>query len=402
MKNLYSLFVITSLILLTGASCTVKNDSTDEKAKYIFLFIGDGMGATHVAVAESYLSYKEGKLGGAELTFTQFPYYGTATTHSADRHITCSSASGTAIACGEKANNGTVGINKDSVEIKSFAYDLKEEGYKIGILSSVSINHATPASFYAHSHSRSDYYNISRQIASSGFDLFAADGFLDRTGKENDLMPIDDYLEENGYAVFYGLNEFTKEAPSHGQVVFCQASNRGEDADNYVSDGKEETDASISEIVQMSIDYLGDEDPFFIMCEGGTIDWAGHANRTMSTVNDIIEFDKAVNVAYEFYKNHPEETLIIVTADHETGGITLGSYSSTIDWKILEDEWLGSNKKDVLDEESNKELNHKASIGWTTTGHTGGPVPVFAIGKGAEKFNGRIDNTEIKGKILGK
>ena len=117
-------------------------------------------------------------------------------------------------------------------------------------------------------------------------------------------------------------------------------------------------------------------------------------------VNDVIDFDAAIKVAYDFYTQHPDETLIVVTADHETGGLTLGAGSSTIKWAKLENEWIESGKKNVLDSEENKEFNKSCSIGWTTGSHTGGHVPVYAIGKGAEKFNGRMDNTEFKGKIL--
>lgn len=403
MKRIATIVMTMSVIVTTlSGCCTNKVTNDEQRAKYVFLFIGDGMGATHVAAAESYLSYKEGKLGGAELTMTQFPYYGTCTTHSADKHITCSSAAGTAIACGEKANNGTVGINRDSVEIESVAYALQKEGYNIGIMSSVPVNHATPASFYSHNESRSNYYEISSQIAGSGFEFYAGAGFLDFKGKNGDQKPIDEYLEENGYVVSYGIEEFIRESEGKENVVFCQASNRSESAANYVSDAKEEADATLAEMTQLAIDFLGDEEPFFIMCEGGTIDWAGHDNRTMSMVNDVISFDEAVKTAYEFYLEHKDETLIIVTADHETGGLTLGCGSSTIKWETLEEQWIKDGKKDIMDSESNRRLNSACSIGWTTTSHTGGAVPVFAIGKGAEKFNGRIDNTDIKGKILGK
>ena len=138
-----------------------------------------------------------------------------------------------------------------------------------------------------------------------------------------------------------------------------------------------------------------------IMGEGGIIDWASHENRTMSTVENVLDFDAAIKVAYEFYKKHPKETLIIVTADHETGGLTLGAGRATINWKALEEQWIESGKKNILDAEANAELNKKCSIGWTTVKHAGGAVPVYAIGVGAEKFNGQIDNTEIMGKILG-
>lgn len=409
MRKLTALLTIITLTLISAGISTAterkgdqKETENGEKAKYIFLFIGDGMGATHVATAESYLSYKEGKFGGVELTMTQFPYYGTCTTYSANYNITCSAAAGTAIACGEKTNNGTIGINKDGENVTSIAYTLQDEGYKIGIMSSVPVNHATPASFYAHSMSRSDYYNICQQIPGTEFELFAGAGFLDYNGKNGGLEPTDTYLEKNGYTVSYGAEEFKKESKGKDKMVFCQASNRSESADNYVSDGKFEEDITLAQMVELGIDYLGDKEPFFIMCEGGTIDWAGHDNRTMSMVTDVISFDEAVAVAYEFYKKHPEETLIIVTADHETGGLTLGCGDSAIHWKEMEESWIADGKKDISSKEENKKLNDRCSIGWTTTGHTGGPVPVFAIGKGAETFNGRMDNTEIKSKILGK
>lgn len=398
MRKTFAIIAALAFSLIALTSCCKQNEN---KAKYVFLFIGDGMGATHVAATESYLSHKAGKLGGEQLLMTAFPYYGTATTHSADKHITCSSAAGTAIACGEKANNGTVGINKDSVEIKSVAYCLQEEGYNVGIISSVPVNHATPASFYAHSVNRSNYYEIASQIPTSGFEFFASAGFLDYKDKDGEKEAIDQVIEREGYTVCYGLEEFTKNAAGKDKVVFCLASSREESAANYVSDAKTEEDITLAKMVELGIESLGDKEPFFIMCEGGTIDWAAHDNRTMSMVTDVISFDEAIKVAYEFYLKHKDETLIVVTADHETGGLTLGAGSSTIKWDKLESEWLSTDKKDVTDYDTNRRHNKSCSIGWTTGSHTGGAVPVFSIGKGAEKFNGRIDNTDIKGKILG-
>ena len=400
MKRTLGIFAIIAMCM-SLCSCCQKNNE-EGKAKYIFLFIGDGMGATHVAVTESYLSYKAGKLGGEQLLMSQFPYYGTATTHSANRHITCSSAAGTAIACGEKANNGTVGINKDSIEIQSIAYTLKEDGYRIGIMSTVPINHATPASFYAHSLNRGNYYEISSQIPASGFEFFAGAGFLDYKDKAGDKEATDAYLEKNGYTVSYGLEEFRNESEGKTHVVYCQASNRNESADNYVSDGTVEEDATMAQMLELGLEFLGDEEPFFFMCEGGAIDWSAHDNRTMSMVENVLDLDGAIKVAYDFYLKHPEETLIIVTADHETGGLTLGCGSSTVNWEKLENQWIESGKKNVLDAEANREFNRSCSIGWTTGSHTGGAVPVYATGAGAERFCGRMDNTDIKGKILGK
>lgn len=370
------------------------------------------MGASHVAVTESYLSYKEGKLGGEQLIMTQFPFYGMASTHSANRNVTCSSAAGTAIACGVKTNNGTLGVDKDSVSVESVACVLKNEGYKVGILTTVPINHATPAAFYAHNVKRTNYYEISLEIPASGFDFFGGTGFLQFRGKDDDKESTEEYLEKNGYIVSYGIEEFRQESAGKDKVVFCQAKNRGKSAGYYVSDGLENTgvesdesvdltDATMAQMLELALEHLGDEDPFFIMGEGGVIDWASHENRTMSTIESMIDFDAAIGVAFEFYKKHPNETLIIVTADHETGGLSLGAGRATINWEALETQWIESGKQNILNAEANAELNKKCSIGWTSVKHAGGAVPVYAIGVGAEKFNGRIDNTEIMGKILG-
>jgi len=395
--------ILTIALAFNSASFTSEAKKKDERAKYIFLFIGDGMGANHVATAESYLSHLQGKLGGVSLTMTQFPYYGTATSFSADKSITDSSAAGTAIACGEKTYNGGLGVDADGNPVKSMAYDLKEDGYKIGIMSTVPINHATPGAFYASSNSRNDYYDISTQILKTDFEFFAGSGFIDFRGKKGEEKEaIDAYLEKNGYEVCYGTEEFRNDSKGKKKVVFCQESNRAESAGNYVSSGDIPADATLAEMLQLGIDYLGEKDPFFFMCEGGDIDWTAHANKTMPMVMDVLEFDEAIAVAYEFYKKHPKETLIVVTADHETGGLSLGAGPELIGWDMLIEQWEKDGKQNNLGWRENSELNRKASIGWTTGGHSGTPVPVFSVGKGAEKFSGRMDNTDIKGKILGK
>ena len=341
--------ILTIAMTFNSVSFTSDAKKKDEKAKYIFLFIGDGMGANHVATAESYLSYLQGKLGGVTLTMSQFPYYGTANSYSADKNITDSSAAGTAISCGVKTYNGGLGVDAEGNPVKSMTYDLKEDGYKIGVMSTVPINHATPGAFYASSNSRNDYYDISTQIVKSDFDFFAGSGFIDFRGKKGeDKEAIDVYLEKNGYEVCYGIEEFKKDSQGKDKVVFCQESNRAESAGNYVSSGDIPADATLAEMLQLGIDYLTDEEPFFIMCEGGDIDWTAHANKTMPMVMDVLELDEAVAVAYEFYKKHPKETLIIVTADHETGGLSLGAGPEIIGWETLIEQWEKDGKQNNL------------------------------------------------------
>ena len=386
---------LASLYSCSGNSAKEENGP----AKYVFLFIGDGMGAAHAAAAESYLSYLGGELGGEELCFTKFPVLGSCTTYSADHHITCSSASGTAIACGTKTNNGYLGIDPDGNRLKSMAYDFKDKGYKIGIMSSVPVNHATPASFYAHNLDRGDYYSISMEIPESGFDFFGGSGFLQYSGKDNSSEPTPEMLEEKGYAVCFGKDEFEERMDSTEHLVLIQPSGSKGNPENYEVNGEEADDSRLAEMLQMGMDFLGDGQPFFIMCEGGEIDWAAHDNMTMPMIDAVLRFNEAIETAYRFYEKHPDETLIVVTADHETGGITLGSHgTSTLNWKEISEAYKADGEPSSSEE--NRKLNDGAGIGWTTNNHTGAPVPVYAVGKGAERFSGRLDNTDIKGFIL--
>ena len=166
------------------------------------------------------------------------------------------------------------------------------------------------------------------------------------------------------------------------------------------------TQVSLSRMLELGLSYIGDKDPFFFMVEGGEIDWFAHENTVFPMVRAIRHMDDAVAVAYEFYKKHPDETLIVVTADHETGGLALGyNYDwafSVQDWAKLEQEWAAENYRDTMDFATRQSFQRECGFGWTTNEHTGAPVPVYAVGKGAERFRGRIDNADIPELILGK
>lgn len=395
------LLCIMAIILMS--SCTTNNGKKENMPpKYIFLFIGDGMSYNNVALTESYLSYKSGKLGGEQLLFTTFPEFGSATSHSANRRVTDSSASGTAISTGSKTNNAMLGVDPEGNKLRSMSYDLHDMGYNVGIISSVPVNHATPSSFYANSNSRYAYYSITEQLPGSGFEYFAAAGMINYYGDddENPKDGADIMLEKQGVNVCFSIEE-AKEAIKNGDMMLvCQPYNKNREASNYDAGGATPADhISLSKMVELGLERLTDEKPFFIMCEGGEIDWAAHSQKTFPTVFSIIEFDNAISVAYEFYKAHPEETLIVVTADHGTGG---ASFTEDPKWDSLEKIWAESGYKNELNYAENKELNEKHNIDWSTTHHTGEPVPVYAVGKGAEKFAGRMDNTEFKAKILGR
>ncbi|MDD5911272.1 MAG: alkaline phosphatase [Bacteroidales bacterium] len=400
MARRFTLFLLTILVCSTCFTSCRNASKDDGKAKYIFLFIGDGMGHTNVFLTESYMSYKAGKLGGEQLTFTKFPYQGDVTNYTAESNITCSAAAGTAIATGYKTRSGFIGVDADTVSHPSIAELLKAEGYKVGIITSVPMNDATPSVFYAHNSSRGNGYEIAQSIASSGFDFVAGNGFKKHKNKEGKY--IGDYLSENGIKVCYSEEEF-KMTSKEDRVVMCEPYNNNVEPRTYFAGAPvPEGHMSISQFLENALEKF-EEEPFFIMCEGGEIDWAAHSKKTMPTIMSILEFDNAVRKAYEFYLKHPDETLIVVTADHATGGSSLGSGDThlySVDWEPLVSAFEAAGCSNTLNQEDNKKLNDASRIGWTTSDHTGDNVPVYAIGKGAERFCGRMDNTQIKGKIL--
>lgn len=371
------------------------------EAKYVFFFIGDGMGASQVSVTESYLSHLEGRLGGAQLTFTTFPYLGMCTTYSANSIITDSSASGTAIATGTKTNNGMLGVDPQGEPLTGMAQIFKDKyNYQVGVFSSVPLNHATPASFYGHVMSRGDYYTITTQIPASDFDFIGGSGIL-QFSKEGEALDSEEFLEQNGYEVVFGQREFEQAEGKKIVMVANPRTDHKSEVANYAA--QEDELVSLSQMMKDCLATFDEGKPFFIMCEGGEIDWTSHANETMPTITAILAMDEAVKVAYEFYLKHPKETLIIVTADHQTGGVSVGStdYGYDVDWDGVIEQWEASEEKDKFNSvESRNEFNRSCGIGWTTVHHNGDHVPVYAIGKGAEKFCGRMDNTEFIKKIL--
>jgi len=368
-----------------------------ERPKFIFLFIGDGMGLGQISMAEAYLSSQKGEISNTPISFTKFPVFGLSTTYSANSYITCSSAAGTALSTGFKTNNGMLGVDPQNNKLKSITYKLKESGIPVGIVSSVTIDHATPAAFYANSLSRSSYYDIAVQIPESGFDFFGGGGFAQPTGEKKDQKDIYKVLEDGGYTVARGIQEYIAKKGSKKIALFQE---RGKEADLPYAIDRTPADLTLKQVVAAAIDHLYGPKGFFIMAEGGKIDWAGHGNDARTNILEVLDFADAVDVAVGFAKKYPNETLIIVTADHETGGMTLGREKG---YELKLKELDSQNKSVAVDKESASaiaELNKKANVGWTTTSHTGTAVPVFATGPGSRMFMGRMDNTDIPKRIL--
>lgn len=293
--------------------------------KYIFYFIGDGMAITQSNAAQLLLS----SLNDAEtpkLNMYKFPVQGMTTTHAANAFITDSAAAGTALASGYKTNSGVIGLDPTlSNVLESISERVHNMGWKVGIISTVSIDHATPAAFYAHQASRSSYYEISRQLAESGFAFFGGGDVRYPNGKEGDQENIYDYAKENGYTVIKTQEEyeaFDPKNPGTEKVWIINEGVVGGSAMPYSVDQPEEFD--VEDITRTAINYLDNEKGFFLMVEAGKIDWACHANDAAGSIGDTIAFDNAIAAAMEFYRENPEDTLIVVTGDHETGGLTIG------------------------------------------------------------------------------
>lgn len=441
----------------------------DKKAKYVFYFIGDGMGVNQVNGTEMYLAEREGRIGVKPLGFTQFPVVNFATTYSRYNSVTCSAAAGTALATGSKTKNGTIGMDSlQQVPLYSVAVKAKEAGKRVGITTSVSVDHATPSAFYAHQPSRTMYYEIGTDLPKTGFDFYAGAGFLQPKSKKDTAAPeLYGVIESAGYKILRGNEAFEKEYAGTEKAVFIQGEGTAKECLPYAIDRKE-GDLSLAQVTENAIRFLtqGKNDGFFLMVEGGKIDWACHSNDAATIFREVVDMDEAIGKALEFYRQHPDETLIVVTADHETGGIVLGTGKYALNLQALQHQklskeelthkiqalraakgnkvtWeevrglLGENlgfwkgvklneqqeqqlkevykrtfgkggvkmekdlyaENELLAAEAIRMLAAVANVGWVSSNHSAGVVPVYAIGAGSRLFSGKLDNTDIPKKI---
>lgn len=325
---------------------TSKEKYSGKKPKYIFLFIGDGMSYSQLQLADYYLK----KTGNNGLDILKLSTNGTMQNPDKTSLIPDSASTATAMATGEKTKSGNINVSEDGKEkYETITQKLKKDGYKIGIATTVNINHATPAGFSAHRESRKGYYEIGKEMLNTGFDYFAGGDFKDKKGENGDKKSLEKIAEEKGYTVADSEEEFEKlgnnskeENSSNDEKYLVIADDREKtDAMKYSIDkryeqenGEEKSD-SLSDYVKKGIDLLSDKDKkdkgFFMMVEGGKIDWACHKNDAASALYETIDLDNAVDEAIKFYNNHKDETLIIVTGDHETGGLAIGNSSSEYD-----------------------------------------------------------------------
>lgn len=405
--------------------------------KYIFYFIGDGMGPSHVLGTELYLGELKGVIGRPQkLCFTQFPETAFVTTFSASNGVTDSAASGTALSTGTKTNNGHLGVDANSKPLYSVALDAKKNGMAVGIATTVCINHATPGAFYAHNNDRNNYNEIAQWMLDADYDFYAGGDAKCTDGQRNELYGK---AEKQGYTIARGYEDYAARGSKADKIMLYQKKIATELP--YAID-RNEDDLTLAEITKAGIDFLKGKSKkgFFMMIEGGKIDYASHNDDAATMMQEVLDFNDAIEVAYEFYKKHKDETLIIVTADHETGGIVLG-YSGAYKLNLqalstqkvsleklismlealkettwsevtaLVKENIGVEPRgahsgdekvkmthDLAKQIANEaiyDLNRKALISWASGNHSGTFVPLFAIGEDADEFHGVIDNTDI-------
>ena len=305
-----------------------------KKPKYIFLFIGDGMGTAQIQSARFYKGTVEnnGAVTEADLSFTSFPEVGSVTTYDSTSFCPDSASTATSIATGHKTESGVINMcpwTRD-VPYETIAEKLHaQKGYKVGVVSSVNIDHATPAAFYAHQKTRKNYYQIGVELANSGFEYFAGGEFQkvngDGTGPNNHEVAA-----QAGYNVVTTQAGAAALTAGAGKTLIIAEALADGKAMNYAMDAAA-GEWQLTDYVKKGIELLNNKKGFFLMTESGKIDWACHANDAAASIHDVLEMSNAVQAAEEFYNAHPNETLILVTADHETGGMGIGYKTTNYD-----------------------------------------------------------------------
>lgn len=319
---------------MLGAASLLATTMMANDAKYIFYFIGDGMGLGHVNATEIY--NRDVLKSNSPLLMLTFPVASQSRTYSANKPITDSAAAGTALSTGQKTKNGMIAMNPDTVAINSVGVDFMKAGYAVGVGTTVQADDATPSAWYAHAANRGMKEIIAPQAAESGLAFLAGGGFKLYGAGEVAFKEFVETMKKGNYEVAEGYAAF-KELGSKGkkpQKVLLYPENVEGGQVGYTIDSIPGylTCAQITEACLQTLENAS-PDKFLMMIEGGNIDWAAHANDGGAVIKEILNFQDAINVAYQFYLRHPEETLIVITADHDTGGMSYGrnaSYSTNI------------------------------------------------------------------------
>lgn len=418
------------------AESETRTRSPAPAVKNIIFFIGDGMGSAQRWLGAVMAYGPEGTLA-----MDQMEVRGVMTTYSSDSLVTDSAAAATSMASGIKAYNRAIGVDLEEEPVETIVEAAERHGLATGLVTTVYINHATPAAFAAHVPDRGQYNEIAAQMLEAGVDVLLGGGaryFLPEAegGRREDGRNLIEEAQKVGYQVVQDVNELLAVQPARQRQVlglFASA------ALAYELDRETTDEPSLAQMTAVALDILAkNKDGFFLMVEGGKIDWASHGNDAAATAWETIALDQAVEVALSFARTHPG-TLVVVTADHETGGLGFGIggeyfYDPALLRRVTASgEYIAgqlneerTNIQEVLAELAGIEelteeeveqikaaegdfepgntiaaiIGRRAGIGWTTTGHTGILVPLTASGSGAERFRGQLDNTDIP-KIMG-
>lgn len=362
--------IIYLLLLTTLMSCRSRfvEEAARPKAKNVILLIGDGTGLSQISSA---FYFKE-----TSPNYARFETIGLIKTSSSREDITDSASSATAYASGVKTYNGAVGVADDSTEVKTLVEIVSTQQVRTGVISTSSIQHATPASFYAHVINRGMYEDIALDLVESEIDFFAGGG-KNFFNKRKDGRNLLEDLQNNGFTLdttslgnFEGIKQ-------HSKMAYLLAENHLDP----VAKGRGDFLPKATELGIQFLNKEANQSDFFMMIEGSQVDWGGHANDADYLISELIDFDDAIGKALDFAEKDGN-TLVIVTADHETGGFT-----------------LSSTPKKREDGTSYSDYNELTGT-FSTKGHSATLIPVFAYGPGAEAFSGVYENTEIFHKIF--
>jgi len=327
-----------------------------EQPKNVILFIGDGMGPAQVT---SLMTVKENP------AFKRFKTGGMVTTYSADEYVTDSAAGATAFSTGVKSYNGAIAVDVDKKPHKTVLEFARDKGLSTGLVATCGITHATPAAFAAHVEQRKMYAEIAEDMAGAGVDVIIGGdrGWFIPKEQENSLREDSkDLLAQmrKSYTVIEDSTKFASTTADEKLLYFYHDKHPGHAG---------QRPHTLAEMTNKALEVLArNEQGFFLMVEGSQIDWGGHANETDYIIGEMLDFDEAVGAGLDFAEKDGN-TLVIVTADHETGGMTL----------------LGGSVED----------NTVSKTEYTTKGHSGVMVPIFTYGPQAAALSGVIDNTDI-------
>lgn len=356
---LYTMKKLTKIIclLLTGLfifSCQV-GERGQKPVKKVILMIGDGMGVAQVYAG---LTANHG-----QLNLERCSRIGFVKTYSADHYITDSAAGGTAFSTGKKTKNGMIGMSPDSVPVPTILEIAEHHGLSTGLVSTSAITHATPASFIAHQAARASYEDIAADFLKTDIDVFIGGGWLHFTQRA-DSMNLTAELKSKGYHVLRGIDSLDRVSSIKLACFTADMHNPS------ILGGR---DDMLQKATVKAIQILNENKKgFFLMIEGSMIDWGCHGNDIAYVVSEMIDFDQAVGKALDFAEKDGQ-TLVVITADHETGGLAL----------------TGGNFE-----------TGEVSAAFSSGDHTGIMVPLFAYGPGADMFSGICENTQVFDKII--